>query len=94
VLDSGGKLYASLVFLAWSVLSSVRYWFGMWQYYKDKPCRLSSEQVREGPHDELGVEVSLQELDVGCSADHGVQASPLVGLVEIHIAAHECPGVG
>lgn len=53
----------------------------------------SSEQVGKGPHDELGVEVGFQELDVGRSANHGVQASPLVGLVEIHVAAHECPGV-
>lgn len=63
--------YASLIFLAWSVLSSVHYWFGMWQYHRDEQ-QSSSEQIREGPHDELGVEVSLQELDVGCSANHGV----------------------
>lgn len=54
----------------------------------------SSEQVREGPHDELGIEVSLQELDVSCSANHGVQASSLIGLVKVHIAAYECPSVG
>lgn len=81
----------ALIFLAWSVLSSCVLF--VW-YVAVLQRTSSSEQLREGPHDELGVEVSLQELDVGCSANHGVQASSLVGLVEIHITAHKCPGLG
>lgn len=68
-------------------------WFGMQQYYRDERHCWSSEQVREGLHDELGVDVGLKELDVGCPANHGVQALSVVGLVKIHIAAHERPGV-
>ena len=58
------------------------------------PClHESSEEIREGPHDKLGVQIILQELDVRSSPAHGVEApaTAMGGLVEAHVAAHEHP---
>ena len=58
------------------------------------PPHSSQEQFREGPHDEPGVHVVLQELDVGSPTDDGVEVPSLGGLVEAHVTAHEHPLLG
>lgn len=54
----------------------------------------SQEQFWEGPHDEPGIRVILQELDVCSPTDKGVEVPSLGGLVEAHVAAHEHPRLG
>lgn len=84
----------TFIFLSWSV---VQYpglvWFGLEHHAipnkRERTLSSSSEKFREGPHDEPGVDVSLQEFYVGCSANHGVQVPSMGRLVEINITPHE-----
>jgi hypothetical protein len=53
---------------------------------------LSAEKFRDIPEDELWVDVSLKELYVGWSANHGLEIPSMGRLVEINATPHEYMG--
>lgn len=53
---------------------------------------LSSEKFRDRPQDELGVDISLQELYVGWSANHGIEVPSMGRSVKINVTPHEYMG--